>query len=79
MTVEQVVVKLKLPNPTPITAEIYQKLEEISAQQQISIQENVLRWYKTRTFFSTLEATQKVMVYHHKIFGMLNLGYTLPN
>ena len=51
MTAEQVVVKLKLPNPTAITAEIYQKLERISAQQQISLQENVLRWYKTRTFF----------------------------
>ena len=80
LTTEQAVVKLKLSKPSPTVIEIYQYLQQIWKQEQMSSFNQFLRWYNNQDDVPTLEATQKMIdFYQHKDIDMLKLGCTLPN
>ena len=80
LTTEQAIIKLKLSKPPPTGIEIYQYLQQIWKQEQMSSFKDFLRWYNNNDIVPTLEATQKMIAfYHDKDIDMLKLGCTLPN
>ena len=48
LTTEQAVVKLKLSKPPPTGIEIYQYLQQIWRQEQMSSFKDILRWYNNK-------------------------------
>ena len=80
LTTEQAVVKLKLSKPPLTGIEKYQYLQQISKQEQMISFKDFLRWYNNKDVLPTLEAMQKMNVFHHdKDIDMLKLACTLPN
>ena len=80
LTTEQAVIKLKLSKPPPTGIEIYQYLQQICKQEQMSSFKDFLHWYNNKDVVPTLEAMQKMIAfYHNKDIDMLKLGCTLPN
>ena len=59
LTTEQAVVKLKQSKPFPTWIEIYQYLQQIWKQEQLSSFNNFLRWYNKKDDVTTLETMQK--------------------
>ena len=59
LTTEQAVVKLKQSKPFPTGIEIYQYLQQIWKQEQLSSFNYFLRWYNKKDDVTTLETMQK--------------------
>ena len=79
VTTEEAVVNLKLSKPPLSGIEIYQYLQQIWKQEQMSSFKDFLRWYNNKDLLPTLEAIQKMIAfYHDKDSDMLTLGCTLP-
>ena len=80
LTTEQAVVKLKLTKPPHTGIEIYQYLQQIWKQDQMSSFKDFLRWCNNKYVVPTLEAMQKMIAFNHdKNNDLLKLGCTLPN
>ena len=80
LTKEQAVVKLKLSKTPPTGIDVYQYVQQIRKQEQMSSFKDFLRWYNDKDMVPTLEAMQNMIAfYDDKDVDVLKLGCTLPN
>ena len=74
------IVKLKLLEPPPSGGEIYQNLQQLWKQEQMSSFKDFLRLYSKKDVVPTSDGMQKTIAFHNdKDIDMLSLGCTLPN
>ena len=79
LTTEKAVVKLKLLEPPPSGVDIYQYLQQMWKQEQLSSFKDFLGLYSKKDVVPTSEGMQKMIAFHNdKDIDMLNLGCILP-
>ena len=77
---EKALSKMKLSKPPPSGEENNQCLLDLLNHENMCIYKDFLRWYNNIDVVTTLEAMQKMLVFHHKTgIDMLKLGCKLPN
>ena len=77
---EEALSRMKLSKPPPSGEENCHYLLDIWKHENMCTYKDFLRWYNNNDVVPTLEAIQKMLVFHHKKGnGKLKLGCTLPN